>query len=111
MTPRLIFNSRCDIETAEFSQDEQSGQSVASWTTVASSVPCRLRWRDQAERLNGKTRCLESDYILYLSYRAVEPEVSRVIIAGKTLRVIGARDIGGAGRYTELYLREVTDAG
>ncbi|MFA5161287.1 MAG: hypothetical protein WC421_03490 [Elusimicrobiales bacterium] len=109
MTPASLFNSRCDIETALFSKDQDSGQSRPSWQAAASNVPCRLRWRAQSERLSGKTRWLESDYVLYLKWRAVEPLSSRIKTGGRVFTVTGAENIGGAGRYAALYLREVCD--
>ncbi len=107
MTLRSLLNTACDIQTARPSADPETGQLLSGWETAAQNVPCRLRWRSEAERQTGREQYVLSDYVLYILYRELDPARTRVVIGPRLFKALDRADMGGALRYLAVYLQEI----
>ena len=109
MTFRSLLNALCDIEQATPATDAASGQPQSLWQTVRAAVPCRLRWRSQEERSAGPSEYRETDYTAYLCAPAPTEDTQRLRAGSRLFRIAGVQNMGAAGKYFAVYLKELPD--
>jgi len=103
-----LLNITCTIESQTSAQNADTGEFVETWTTYASSVPCRLTGASGGEKRSSKDILANMTHKLFLDYRTdLTWNGYRIVVGSNTYNILCVINAGGESHHTELLLEIV----
>jgi len=104
MSVKSLLNKTCQINQITYTQANASGQQIVTSTTLASSLPCRIRTRTLSERKYSLPAYALATHSIYIQARSgLYGKKLSVTIDSDVYDVLGFIDMGGEDRLYCLY--------